>query len=54
MKSNKPLFVFDLDSTITKCELLPLIAESVGLSDVMVNMTETAMRSSIPFEAAGV
>lgn len=46
----KPLFVFDLDSTITKCELLPLIAESVGLGDEMAALTEVAMQGDVPFE----
>jgi len=46
----KPLFVFDLDSTITKCELLPLLAESVGLKNEMVELTETAMQGKVPFE----
>ena len=46
----KPLFVFDLDSTITKCELLPLIAESVGLDDKMAALTEAAMLGKVPFE----
>ena len=47
---NKPLFVFDLDSTITRCELLPLIAEGVGLGSEMAELTETAMMGSLPFE----
>ena len=46
----KPLFVFDLDSTITKCELLPLIAQSAGLQDEMAALTEKAMQGSVPFE----
>lgn len=50
MKRNNPLFVFDLDSTITKCELLPLIAESVGLGDEMLRLTEAAMSGNVPFE----
>lgn len=45
----KPLFVFDLDSTITRCELLPLIARSVGLEDEMARRTEAAMGSELPF-----
>ena len=45
----KPLFVFDLDSTITKCELLPLIAESAGLENEMAELTEAAMRGDVPF-----
>ena len=47
---DKSLFVFDLDSTITKCELLPLIAESVGLGDEMAELTEAAMQGNVPFE----
>ena len=46
----KPLFVFDLDSTITKCELLPLIAQSVGLEAEMAALTEKAMQGEVPFE----
>lgn len=46
----KPLFVFDLDSTVTKCELLPMIARCVGLGDEMAAMTEEAMRGETPFE----
>lgn len=46
----KPLFVFDLDSTITKCELLPLIARSVGLEKEMEKYTEAAMQGGVPFE----
>ena len=46
----KSLFVFDLDSTITKCELLPVIAESVGLGDKMAALTEAAMQGDVPFE----
>ena len=46
----KPLFVFDLDSTITKCELLPLIAQSTGLGNVMAALTEAAMQGTVPFE----
>ena len=45
----KPLFVFDLDSTITKCELLPLIAGRSGLGGRMARLTEEAMRGSAPF-----
>jgi phosphoserine phosphatase len=50
LTGSKPLFVFDLDSTITKCELLPLIAESVGLGSEMAELTEVAMQGNVPFE----
>ena len=46
----KPLFVFDLDSTVTRCELLPLIAESAGLGSKMAELTEAAMQGTVPFE----
>ena len=46
----KPLFVFDLDSTITKCELLPLIAKNAGLDCEMASLTEAAMQGELPFE----
>lgn len=45
----KPLFVFDLDSTITSCELLPLIARSVGLGEEMARLTGQAMQGEVPF-----
>lgn len=46
----KPLFVFDLDSTITSCELLPLIAEHAGMGGKMARLTEAAMQGRVPFE----
>ena len=46
----KPLFVFDLDSTITKYELLPLIAQGAGLGNEMAALTEAAMQGKVPFE----
>lgn len=46
----KPIFAFDLDSTITKCELLPLIAEHIGMGEKMAALTEQAMHGEIPFE----
>lgn len=46
----KPIFAFDLDSTVTKCELLPLLARRVGLEAEMAHLTERAMASALPFE----
>lgn len=43
-------FVFDLDSTITKKEILPTIAERFGLGEVVQEQTEAAMRGKVPFE----
>ena len=46
-----PLFAFDLDSTITRCELLPLLAREAGLEAEMALRTERCMRGEISFEA---
>ena len=43
-------FVFDLDSTITKKEILPTIAERFGLGAIVQDQTEAAMRGQVPFE----
>ncbi len=45
-------FLFDLDSTITKCEILPEIARQIGKYDEMRHLTETAMRGNLPFESS--
>lgn len=42
-------FLFDLDSTITKKEILPEIAGRVQMSEQMKELTERAMRGEIPF-----
>lgn len=44
-----PLFVFDLDSTITKCELLPFFAAPVGRAEEMAALTEQAMGKNADF-----
>lgn len=44
-----PLFVFDLDSTITKCELLPFLAAPVGKAEEMAALTEQAMGENAGF-----
>ncbi|MDO5334687.1 MAG: HAD-IB family phosphatase [Coriobacteriia bacterium] len=43
------IFLFDLDSTITKQEILPTIARSVGKEEQMRMLTEEAMIGSVPF-----
>ena len=43
-------FVFDLDSTITKKEILPAIAENFDLGAIVQDQTEAAMRGKVPFE----
>lgn len=46
---NDPIFLFDLDSTITRQEVLPLVASHFGCGDDMRTMTEEAMLNAIPF-----
>ena len=42
-------FAFDLDSTVTKCELLPLLAREAGCEAEMCLRTERAMRGEVDF-----
>ncbi len=48
------IFVFDLDSTITKQEILPTIAKRIGRFDEMRRLTESAMRGDISFQTSFV
>lgn len=43
------LFLFDLDSTITKVEILPTIADEVGCGKIMRQLTEESMYKAVPF-----
>lgn len=43
------VFLFDLDSTITKQEILPTIACSMGCGEQMRELTEDTMAGSTPF-----
>ena len=47
---SKFVFLFDLDSTVTKQEILPTIAKKVGKYDEMRELTEKTMRGEIPFK----
>lgn len=49
LSGRHPLFVFDLDSTVTRCELLPLMAGAMGIGTEMAALTERAMAERIPF-----
>ena len=46
------IFIFDLDSTITKKEILPTISEKIGKLDEMRELTEATMRGEIPFKTS--
>lgn len=47
---SKYVFLFDLDATITKVEILPEISAEIGKDKEMRELTERAMRGEIPFE----
>ena len=49
---NKYIFLFDLDSTITKKEILPTIAEKIGKMEEMRELTESTMMGVIPFKTS--
>lgn len=43
------LFLFDLDSTITKVEILPTVAKLAGCEEKMRELTEHSMYDAVPF-----
>lgn len=47
---NNRVFLFDLDATITKVEILPAIAERVGLTQQIAELTEKTMHGELPFK----
>lgn len=49
LKGRGALFVFDLDSTITRCELLPEIARSISIEVELAAMTERDMQHTGSF-----
>lgn len=46
------IFLFDLDSTISKQEILPTISNKIGKQKEMRNLTEATMRGEIPFKSS--
>lgn len=44
------IFLFDLDSTISKIEILPEIAKYIGKEDEIRSLTEKTMCGEIPFK----
>lgn len=46
------IFLFDLDSTISKKEILPTISEEIGKQKEMKELTEATMRGEIPFKTS--
>lgn len=46
------IFLFDMDSTITRKEVLPEISQRIDKLDEMRNLTEATMRGEIPFRTS--
>ena len=46
------IFLFDLDSTITKEEILPTVSERIGKMEEMRALTEATMQGEIPFKTS--
>lgn len=46
------IFLFYLDSTISKKEILPTISSKVGKQEEMLNLIEATMRGEIPFKSS--
>lgn len=44
------IFLFDLDSTITREEILPTISKELGMYEKMSALTESTMKGEIPFK----
>lgn len=47
---SKYFFLFDLDSTVTRQEILPTVAKTLGIYEKMTSLTERTMRGEIPFK----
>lgn len=48
--ASRYIFLFDLDSTVTKQEILPTIAKGFGIYEEMRVLTERTMRGELPFK----
>ena len=46
------IFLFDLDSTISKKEILPTISEKINKAEKMRELTEATMQGIIPFKSS--
>lgn len=47
---SKYVFLFDLDSTVTRQEILPTISKKLGIFEKMSALTESTMKGEIPFK----
>ncbi|MGT2754020.1 HAD family hydrolase [Streptococcus ovis] len=46
------IFLFDLDSTVTKKEILPTVSEKIGKLSEMRRLTEATMQGELPFKTS--
>lgn len=46
------IFLFDLDSTITKAEILPTVSMETNRNNEMRELTEATMRGELPFKTS--
>lgn len=44
------IFLFDLDSTVTREEILPTISKELGVYEMMSSLTESTMHGELPFK----
>lgn len=44
------VFLFDLDSTVTRQEIFPTVARKLGIYEKMSSLTESTVRGEIPFK----
>lgn len=47
---SKLIFLFDLDSTVTRQEILPTVAKKIGVYEQMCALTESTMMGEVPFK----
>lgn len=47
---SKFIFLIDLDSTITRQEILPTVSKNLGIYDKIIAITESTMRGEMPYK----
>lgn len=50
MSTSNTAFCFDLDGTLTRHEVLPILAKEVGLADEIGALTSATMQGVLPFQ----
>lgn len=47
---SKYVFLFDLDATVTKEEIFPMLSKNLGIYERMSSLTESTMKGEVPFK----